>query len=124
MKAKKYQNGGRPPIDPKKPLKLDDSAKNAVKARPVTTTAFREKLKKQLPSGQQWAEQKREEQKLNPSYPELLVFGAASAIKGAKTAATKHQAAGFNMKKAAFSFGSDLALDAAADYDREKRKKK
>ena len=124
MKTKKYVNGGKPPIDPKKPLKLDDSAKNAVKARPVTTTAFKDKLKKQLPNGQQWADQKSNEQKLNPSYPELLVFGAANAIKGAKTAATTKKAASFNMKKAAFSFGADLALDAATDYDRDKKKKK
>jgi len=125
MKTKKYSNGGKPPFDPKKPLKIDASAKKVVKSQPVTTAAFQNKLKKQLPSGQKWSEQKRNEQTLNQSYPELLAIGAYQAIKGAKVLPTMlSKELVFSPKKAAAAFGADLLLDAAVDYDREKRKKK
>lgn len=44
MKAKKkYENGGKPPIDPKKPLKLDASAKKAVQSQPVSAKTAKQK---------------------------------------------------------------------------------
>jgi hypothetical protein len=117
MKAKKYQNGGRPPVDPKKPLRLDESAKNAVRAG--ASKKFESELRRQ--SALREADMKRP---IEPSYPELVLISANQAIKGAKTAATLKKAASFSPKKAASLFAADLALDAAADYDREKRKKK
>jgi hypothetical protein len=60
---------------------------------------------------------------INPSYPELVVMSGISAVRGARTAATLKEPAKFSMKKAAIAFGADLGVDAALDYDRERRKK-
>jgi hypothetical protein len=61
---------------------------------------------------------------IQPSYPELLVFGAVNAVKGAKTAATMKKPASFSLSKAAKAFGADLGVDAAVDYDRSRSQNK
>ena len=45
MRIKKYVNGGKPPIDPKNPLKLDPSAKKAVQSKPVSSKTVKLKPK-------------------------------------------------------------------------------
>jgi len=60
---------------------------------------------------------------ITPSYPELVVMSAVSAVRGATTAATLKEPAKFSMKKAAMAFGADLGVDAAADHDRKRRKR-
>jgi hypothetical protein len=39
------------------------------------------------------------------------------------SAATLKEPAKFSLKRAAIAFGADLGVDAAFDYDRERRKK-
>lgn len=127
MKIKKYAKGGKPPVDPKKPLNLDASAKKSVQSRPVSSEVnkkYAQQLKQQLPSGKDWAEMKRKEQALNPSYPELLVMSGINAIKGATTAAHAKAASSFDWKKAAALFGADLAFDDLIDRNREDIRKK
>ena len=112
MKIKKYVNGGRPP------LKLDASAKKAVRSQPVSKAALEPELRRQAALSD--SDMKRP---IQPSYPELVVISAANAIKSATIPASMKTAKQFLPKKAAALFAADLAVDAAVDKDREKRKK-
>ena len=118
MKAKRYANGGKPPIDPKKPLKLDATAKQAVMSQPVSRAAFEPEIRRQAALSE--AAMKRP---IQPVYPELVLFSAANAIKSATIPATMKTAKKFLLQKAAALFAADLAVDAAVDRDRENRKK-
>ena len=121
MKAKKYANGGKPPIDPKKPLKLDASAKEAIQNRPVdkaTRPHYEADLRRRLALRD--ADMKRP---IQPSYPELLFISAANAIKSATIPATMKTAKQFLPKKAAALFAADLAVEGALDKESENRKK-
>lgn len=112
MKTKKYVNGGKPP------LRLDASAKKAVMSQPVSRAALEPELRRQ--AALRDSAMKRP---LQPVYPELVVFSAANAIKSATIPEAMKTAKKFLPKKAAALFAADLAVDAAADKDREKRKK-